>query len=130
MTQSVRYPSTCVAAFIIDGAGRVLLGERVQNLVPCLPGGKVDWGESVQAGVAREVLEETGLVVEPVKLVGFTDDLWPEDDQHFVTLYFRCKIVGGALEVVEPTKINNFRWVAQNEIPPLYARCEKLLPNL
>ena len=58
--------SAAVAAFVLDGKGRLLAEHR--RLRPSkgmldLPGGFVDKGETVEEGVAREVKEETGLVV-------------------------------------------------------------------
>ena len=130
MGLTTRHPLTCVAAFVVDGSGRVLIGNRVKDAIPSLPGGKVDWAEAAHVGLAREVFEETGLIVEPGRLLGYTDDMWPEDDLHFVTLYFRCTVIGGELTVREPTKIDSFQWVAPSMMPPLYAGCEKFLKLL
>jgi ADP-ribose pyrophosphatase YjhB (NUDIX family) len=57
---------------IFRGDGRVLLIQRGNPPRPgswSLPGGKVEAGESPETAVTREVLEETGLVVEAVRLV-------------------------------------------------------------
>jgi 8-oxo-dGTP diphosphatase len=57
-----------VAAVIDDPAGRVLLvrrgGDQFGAGQWCLPCGYVEWGEDLHAAVTREVLEETGLVIE------------------------------------------------------------------
>ena len=56
---------------IFDPSGqRVLLTRREDNGIWCLPGGGMDAGESAAEACAREVLEETGLVVRVGRLVG------------------------------------------------------------
>ncbi|HSH01990.1 MAG TPA: NUDIX domain-containing protein, partial [Anaerolineae bacterium] len=54
---------------VIEG-GKVLLTQREDFEVWCMPGGHVDGGESVAEAARREVLEETGLEVRLVSLVG------------------------------------------------------------
>ncbi|MFV2040977.1 MAG: NUDIX domain-containing protein [Candidatus Hydrothermarchaeales archaeon] len=66
----LRTPRIAVDA-IIESSGRVLLIERKnQPFKGCfaLPGGFVEYGESLESAVRREVLEETGLRLEDVKL--------------------------------------------------------------
>ena len=59
------------SATIFDATGqRVLLTRRSDNGQWCLPGGAMDPGESAAEACAREVLEETGLVVQVGRLIG------------------------------------------------------------
>jgi ADP-ribose pyrophosphatase YjhB (NUDIX family) len=63
----------CVGAVITDGAGRILLVKRGRppgEGLWSVPGGRVERGETDAVAVAREVLEETGLVVEVGALLG------------------------------------------------------------
>lgn len=93
-----------VAAVIVTDAG-VLLQRRDDNGRWGLPGGAVDPGESVRAALVREVREETGLEVEPVRLVGVYSDpalhqviRYPDGNVvHFVSVVFECAIRGGTL---------------------------------
>jgi len=123
---TARHPVTCVAA-IIEDSGKVLIGDRVAGSIPCLPGGKVDWNETVEDALRREVEEECGLVVEISGFAGFNDDIWLDEDTHFVTLLFYCRVVGGQLQECEPHKINNFRWLSPESVPPLYAGSERFI---
>jgi len=59
-----------VTAFVQDDAGRVLLIERGDNGLWALPGGGQEVGESTPAAAVRETLEETGVEVEIIGLVG------------------------------------------------------------
>jgi ADP-ribose pyrophosphatase len=67
-----------------------------------VPGGLVELGENVQDATVREVKEEVGLDVEPVKLI----DVWENIDfdenrriqYHFIIVEFLVRIVGGKLK--------------------------------
>jgi 8-oxo-dGTP diphosphatase len=62
------------AAIIQDDEGRVLLIRRGDGRGWSLPGGMMEPGERIAEAVVREVWEETGLEVEPVRLVGVYSD--------------------------------------------------------
>ena len=90
-------------AVLFDERGRVLLQRRADFGVWGLPGGALEVGESVDAGIRREVREETGFDVEVERLVGVYSDpaqttvRYPSGDVvHYVSLVFQCRIVGGA----------------------------------
>jgi ADP-ribose pyrophosphatase YjhB (NUDIX family) len=93
-----------VAAVIITADG-VLLQRRDDNGKWGLPGGGVEPGESVRAAIVREVREETGLEVEPLRLIGVYSDpvnhqiiTYPDGNViHYVSTVFECAIRGGTL---------------------------------
>lgn len=63
----------CVGAVVIDAEGRLLVVQRRNEPARglwSLPGGRMESGESAEEAVTREVLEETGLVIEVVREVG------------------------------------------------------------
>jgi ADP-ribose pyrophosphatase YjhB (NUDIX family) len=77
--------------------GRVLLTQREDFEVWCLPGGGVDTGESLALAAIREVREETGLEVELLRLVGmYSRPLWMGMGQHIAV--FTATQVGGMLQ--------------------------------
>lgn len=93
-----------VAAVIFED-GRVLLQRRDDNGRWGLPGGGVEPGESVRAALVREVREETGLEVEPLRLIGVYSDpanhqviTYPDGNViHYVSAVFECAVRGGTL---------------------------------
>ncbi len=96
-----------VSAVIFNEQGRVLLTRRTDNGLWCLPGGAFETGESVSEAVAREVIEETGLIIEPIKIIGVYSDphrisrYASGNSYHVVVLSFLCRIIGG--EIVDVT---------------------------
>ncbi|RYU14104.1 NUDIX hydrolase [Nocardioides iriomotensis] len=90
-------PVPCVGAVVTDGAGRFLLvlrGREPARGLWSIPGGKVEPGESDAEATAREVLEETGLVVEVLDLVGYVERPAPGGATYAINDY-RCRLAPG-----------------------------------
>ncbi|HTX93074.1 MAG TPA: NUDIX domain-containing protein [Anaerolineales bacterium] len=92
------------SAIVPDAAReKVLLTRRSDNGLFCLPGGMIDPGESASEACEREMLEETGLRVRVVKLVGVYSDpnkltVYPDGNKaHVIVLCFEVEPVGGTL---------------------------------
>ena len=90
-------------AVIMDDAGRVLLQKRSDNRQWSLPGGGLEPLETPADAVVREVWEETGLLVEPVRVMGVFGGpefhvTYPNGDEiSGVTIVFACRPIGGSL---------------------------------
>jgi ADP-ribose pyrophosphatase YjhB (NUDIX family) len=104
--------------------GRILLVRRARapgRDLFSLPGGVVEAGETLAEAVAREVLEETGLTVEPVRLAGHREVIVRDADgrveRHFVILAFACRWRAG--EAAPSEEVAEARWVAPDEIAGL-----------
>lgn len=90
---------------VIFRDGRVLLQRRDDNGLWGFPGGGVEPGESLAVAVRREVEEETGLLVEPVRVIGVysSPDLhqvmtYPDGAVvHYISTALECVITGGTL---------------------------------
>lgn len=63
-----------------------------------LPGGFVEWGETVESAVVREVKEETGLEVDIIELVGVYSDPGRDPRGHTVTVCYLTRKIGGNLK--------------------------------
>lgn len=92
-------PIPAAAAIIFDDTGRLLLvrrGKPPHQGHWSVPGGKCEPGETVEAACVREVVEETGLVVEIVRLAGRVVRPAPTGT-NYVIADFVCRIVDGSL---------------------------------
>jgi ADP-ribose pyrophosphatase YjhB (NUDIX family) len=111
-------PLVGVGAVVVD-EGRVLLVRRGTEPLKghwSLPGGLLELGEPLLAGVVREVREETGLTVEPVELIELLDRIYREDERvryHYVIADYLCRAVGGALRAASDA--DAVRWVERAE---------------
>jgi ADP-ribose pyrophosphatase YjhB (NUDIX family) len=118
------------AACIRDKNGRILLLRRSDgDDLWGLPGGAIELGERADRAVEREVYEEIGLKVEPIKLIGIYSDpeyafAYPNGDQvQPVTVFFECRIVGGEL-CVDMQEIIGARYFGpEDELPPMRPCC-------
>ncbi len=93
-------PIPCVGAVVHDARGRLLLVRRANPPAAgswSLPGGRVERGETDADAVVREVAEETGLSVEPGRVVGAVERAAPGGGVHVIR-DLACAVVGGQLE--------------------------------
>ena len=109
----------CVGAIITDGTGRLLLiqrGHEPEEGRWSLPGGRVRPGESDPEAVAREVREETGLHVEPGRLIGEVERPGPGGTIFDIHDY-AASVSGGQLEAGDDAA--DARWVHPRDIDRL-----------
>jgi ADP-ribose pyrophosphatase YjhB (NUDIX family) len=111
-------PLVGVGAVVVE-QGRVLLVQRGTEPAKgqwSIPGGLIDVGESLREAVAREVREETGLIVEPVELIELLDRIHRDGDRvryHYVIADYLCRVVGGTL--LAASDADAVRWVERAE---------------
>nr|MDO8044594.1 NUDIX hydrolase [Candidatus Baldrarchaeota archaeon] len=94
-------PTLTVDAIIKTNDDKVVLVKRKNPPYKgwwALPGGIVEYGETVEEAVKREVKEETGLEVEIEKLVNVYSDPNRDPRGHFISICFLCRRIGGTLE--------------------------------
>ena len=116
--------SSGTAAVILNAQkDEVLLHLRDDHPMWSLPGGPPDFGESFAQGVIREVREETGLVVEIVRLIGVysVPEFWifnyPDGNRaHAFAAAFECSVVSGELSA-NMTDSLDVKWFSVDELP-------------
>lgn len=114
-------PILGVGAVVIDH-GNVLLVRRGQEPLKgqwSLPGGALELGETLQQGVVREVLEETGLAVQTDGIIEILDRITPDETSgriryHYVLIDFICHVTGGTL--LGGSDADEACWVQRNDL--------------
>jgi ADP-ribose pyrophosphatase YjhB (NUDIX family) len=108
---------------------RILLVRERGDGLWTLPGGWADVLERPSQGVIREVLEESGFVVEKPRLVAVVDrgahEYVPAYPWHIYKLFFICQLVSGKATVSQETDAVQF--FARDKLPPL--SIDRLLPK-
>jgi len=101
---------------IIEKDGRILLIKR--NHEPfkgywCIPGGHIDFGETPEEAIKREVNEETGLTVKKLKFFDYYSEIYKEIKWHAVALIFICKAEGNVK--ICPKEVKEHKWLNEKE---------------
>jgi len=111
-------PIAAVGALVLEG-DCVLLVRRGREPLKgewSLPGGAVELGETLEQAVCREVLEETGLRVEPLGIIEVLDRFTYDGDgrlkYHYVLVDYRCRVTGGRL--CPASDAEQTAWVTRN----------------
>ena len=119
--------------------GKVLLGRRHEDPEKAdsllhgegtwtMPGGKFEFGESFEEGARRELMEETGIVLDKVKVICVSNDVL--EDVHFVTIGFFSEFFSGDAEVKEPDEITEWGCFDLDDLPsPLFLPSAEILDN-
>ncbi|MDD3102441.1 MAG: NUDIX domain-containing protein [Patescibacteria group bacterium] len=119
--------------------GKILLGKRHVDPEKAdselhgegtwtMPGGKLEYGESFEDGARREVLEETGIQLNEMKVICINND--KNEHAHFITIGLFSDNFSGEPKVMEPDEIVEWKWFDVNNLPaPMYFPSKKVLEN-
>lgn len=126
-------PRVGVGVMVLNNKKEVLLGHRHEDPVKAdsdlhgegtwtMPGGKLDFHETLLDGACREVLEETNIKLKKEKttVISVKDEMVP--DNHYVTVGFLCQDFEGDPKIMEPDEITEWKWFALDSLP------EKVFP--
>lgn len=125
----LRRPVVGIAAAARTADGRWLLIRRTDTGEWALPGGTLEWGETLRSAIGRELLEEAGVeVLELGELSGVYSA--PERDARFhaVTVVVHAKVSEPTREPVNPMEIAEVRLFSDSELPATLAH--GMLPML
>lgn len=125
-------PRVGIGVFVIKD-GKFLMGHRKGSHGSgtwSIPGGHMEFGESFEETAKREVLEETGLVVDNVRFGAVTNDVFEQENKHYVTVWVLTDWVSGEPTLTEPDKFIDQEWIDIDDIPrPLFLPWETLLKS-
>jgi ADP-ribose pyrophosphatase YjhB (NUDIX family) len=108
MTEVPRH-SVSVTGVVLRKDGRVLAIKRTDDGRWVPPGGVLELDETPQDGVVREVFEETGLKVQPVRLTGVYKNM----RLGVVSLAFVCEVTGGEERTSDES--DRVAWLSRDE---------------
>jgi 8-oxo-dGTP diphosphatase len=121
--ESRQYPSRPflgVGALIFE-EGKILLVERAKEPLKgywSIPGGIVETGEKLKEAVRREVMEETGLDVDPYLMFEIFERIMPDEtskpEYHYVLIDYLCHRVAG--DAAPATDVSRVEWVTEQNL--------------
>jgi 8-oxo-dGTP diphosphatase len=122
------------SGLITNSDKKILLVKRKEKELPQahnkweLPGGKLDFGETIEEALKREIYEETGYQVATIKMLPKPFySLWhySKFDQYTVIFCFVCRLKNGMRTVRKDHHVEKIGWFSQNQIKRL-----SLLPGV
>lgn len=123
MSPKREYPDAPVVGVggVVIHEGRALLIKRGSAPLEgqwSIPGGTLELGESIEEGVRRELLEETGIEVRVLGLIEVFDRIFRDGagaiQFHFVIVDYLCELVSG--EAIAASDVTDTAWVREREL--------------
>jgi len=112
-----KQPRVVIGALIYNDDKKIFLAQSKKwSDRWVVPGGHLEWGESLEECVRREVREETNLEVDDIELVGIQECIGPKDfnkEKHMIFIDYSCKAVGNDVKLND--EIQEYVWVTPEE---------------
>lgn len=133
MTETITEKPGISAAIIVQN-GKVLMVRRAVkegDLMWQFPAGGIEAGEGAEDAAVRETLEETGLTVKALRLIG--ERVHPKTGR--AMSYTACEVVEGEARVADDEELDAIAWVTHSEINdyvpyPLYEKVQEYLDEV
>jgi 8-oxo-dGTP diphosphatase len=93
-----------------------------------LVGGHLEFKETPEQCAVREVMEEAGIKIKNPKSVAFTNDIFEEENNHYITIYVMADYESGEVSNMEPQKCEKLEWHDWSNLPsPLFIPVQNLI---
>lgn len=88
------------------------------------PGGHLEFGERIEECAIRELFEESNLAAQEsdVTVYSVNNEIYPENEKHYINITTIIQIFSGKLENKEPEKLEEWRWMSWDEIKKLWEK--------
>lgn len=122
MQKGIDYIGVGAGAVIFSREGKVFLAKRGRDARNEsgkweFPGGSVEFNETLEQALVREVMEEYGVEIEVQELLDVVDHILPAEKQHWVSPTFICKVKNGTPVIREPHKCEAIGWFDLDRMP-------------
>lgn len=122
-----------IGVFIFNSDGELLLGLRQGahgSDTWALPGGHLEFGETPEHCAQREAFEETGIHINHPEFVGYSNDIFTDEQSHYITLFIKGTAEQYEAVIKEPLKCKSWQWFSPQKLPsPLFAPLKSFIDN-
>lgn len=124
MRAGIDYIDVGVGAAIFNEKGEIFIAKRGKKAKNErgkweIPGGSVEFGETFESALKREVKEEHGIEIEIEELLGICDHIILDEHQHWVSPTYICKIKKDTPKINELDKCEQIGWFNLDEAKKL-----------
>ncbi len=126
------YPRVGIGIILFNSKNEILLGKRINSHGESTygnPGGHLEFGETFEECIIREVLEETNLIIKDPKFLAVTNDVFEKEQKHYISIFLKAHCLNEhELQNLEPHKVESWQWFALDKLPDnLFLPLQKLI---
>lgn len=126
----MEFPRVGIGVMVLKD-GRILLLKRAGSHGEgtwCPPGGHLEFQEGLEDCARREVREEAGIEIRNVRFAAVTNDIFREENKHYITIHMLADYGSGSPRVMESGKAIGIGWFEWGNLPkPLFLPMQNLL---
>ncbi|MGL1893914.1 MAG: NUDIX domain-containing protein [Spirochaetaceae bacterium] len=134
-----KLPRIGTGVVVFNKQGQILMGKRTYKPIGySLPGGHLEFGETLKDCAKREVFEEAGVEIENIEIITIGENLFLDKNFHSISIFIFSTIKDDQiLQNPEPDKCDGWNWISIDNIPknlsfnydPIFTNDFKLIKN-